>query len=59
MKTDPKDLGGRVERTGDGVTGHSVGSNHGPGWISEHGTKLFVLIAVVVFVLLVIFLING
>ena len=53
MKTDPKDLGGRVERGGDGVTGHSVGSNPGPGFMSEHCMKLFA-VAGLAFVIAVI-----
>ncbi len=51
MKMDPKDVGGKAERTGDGVTGYNVGSNPGPGWISENSGKLVILA--------VIFLVVG
>ena len=57
---DPKDLGGKVERTGDGLTGHSVGSNPGPGWLSDHSGKLTAAVVLVAVIAAIILLaLNG
>ena len=45
-KLDPKDVGGKVERTGsagDDIPGHKVVSTPGgPGWVSEHSMILWI-----------------
>ena len=57
---DKHDIGGKVEKTGDGITGYNVGSNHGPGFITEHSGKIVIGSLILVVILSIAFLVfNG
>lgn len=56
---DKNDIGGKVEKTGDGITGYNVGSNHGPGFVTEHALKIVGGIVIAIIVLTIVFAIFN
>jgi hypothetical protein len=56
-KLEPKDIDGKIKRTGDGIAGQQIATYTGPGWASFHTGTLTIIGAVIAFAAFITYMI--